>query len=661
MAIPYVNNIDLNNNQMLNMRLQNLAAAPPNPLDGFVYYNTATLTAQLYTSGGWITLGHLGEIFTTALLAKLNGIATGATLVADSTTNGNILINGVQNVVYTHPTGTNPHGTTKADVGLGSVENKSAATILAELSSAQIATSLGFAPRKFLDGLDASKPAATGSKIFYVATDTGKIYLDNAASSWIQVGGQDTMAWANITGKPTTFTPPIATPSLLGGIKVGANLTIDANGVLSANSNPASYIIREEEFIISGGQTTFNLADGTYNVGTNALEIFVNGARFPNRVVTEASSSSFTLPAGLADGTVVFARYLQTINITPYPVHKSEHLAGGTDPIPVATTSADGLMSAVDKVKLDGSYTSAQADAAISTAINALIAGSPGALDTLNELAAAMGDDPNFATTVTNALANKVDKITGKGLSTEDFTTVLLTKLNGIATGAQVNNISAANATDLTDAGDTALHYHAADRNRANHTGTQLAATISDFVATVRSSVLTGLSTATNAAITATDTVLGALGKLQAQITGHIGSTGATHGAATTSVNGFMSSTDKTKLDGVATGANNYTHPANHPPAIITQDASNRFVTDTEKTVWNGKTGKYSAAIGDGTATSIVVTHGLNTQNVTVTLRETASPYNVVMTDAQITSVNTITLIFATAPTAGKYTVTVVG
>lgn len=34
------------------------------------------------------------------------------------------------------------------------------------------------------------------------------------------------------------------------------------------------------------------------------------------------------------------------------------------------------------------------------------------------------------------------------------------------------------------------------------------------------------------------------------------------HDAATQSVNGFMSAADKTKLDGIATGANNYTHPA---------------------------------------------------------------------------------------------------
>jgi hypothetical protein len=44
----------------------------------------------------------------------------------------------------------------------------------------------------------------------------------------------------------------------------------------------------------------------------------------------------------------------------------------------------------------------------VATAIGALIDAAPGALDTLNELAAALGDDPSFATTVTNALAGKL-------------------------------------------------------------------------------------------------------------------------------------------------------------------------------------------------------------------------------------------------------------
>ena len=50
--------------------------------------------------------------------------------------------------------------------------------------------------------------------------------------------------------------------------------------------------------------------------------------------------------------------------------------------------------------------------------------------------------------------------------------------------GAEVNNISDANATDLTDGGDSTLHYHSSDRDRANHTGTQLLSTISDVTAT---------------------------------------------------------------------------------------------------------------------------------------------------------------------------------
>lgn len=60
-----------------------------------------------------------------------------------------------------------------------------------------------------------------------------------------------------------------------------------------------------------------------------------------------------------------------------------------------------------------------------------------------------------------------------------------------------------------------------------------------------------------------------------------------TYGLATTSTNGLMSSTDKTKLNGVATGANNYTHPSSHPATMITEDSSHRFVTDAEKADWN--------------------------------------------------------------------------
>ena len=54
-----------------------------------------------------------------------------ATKVEKSTTNGSIKINGTETTVYTHPSGTNPHGTTKSDVGLGNVGNYKAVSTVA--------------------------------------------------------------------------------------------------------------------------------------------------------------------------------------------------------------------------------------------------------------------------------------------------------------------------------------------------------------------------------------------------------------------------------------------------------------------------------------------------------------------------------------------------
>ena len=51
-------------------------------------------------------------------------------------------------------------------------------------------------------------------------------------------------------------------------------------------------------------------------------------------------------------------------------------------------------------------------DSASAAAVTAVLDGAPGALDTLNELAAALGDDENFATSVTNSLSGKLDTST---------------------------------------------------------------------------------------------------------------------------------------------------------------------------------------------------------------------------------------------------------
>ena len=69
---------------------------------------------------------------------------------------------------------------------------------------------------------------------------------------------------------------------------------------------------------------------------------------------------------------------------------------------------------------------------------------------------------------------------------------------------------------------------------------------------------------------------------------------------------------------------------------------------------------KASATVGDGTATTITVTHSLNTQDVTVSVREAATNAGV-LCDWVANGVNTVQLTFATAPTTGQYRATITG
>jgi hypothetical protein len=70
---------------------------------------------------------------------------------------------------------------------------------------------------------------------------------------------------------------------------------------------------------------------------------------------------------------------------------------------------------------------------------------------------------------------------------------------------------------------------------------------------------------------------------------------------------------------------------------------------------------KYSTTIGDGSATSFTVTHGLSTQDIVVMVRQAGSPYGVVDCDVAAASTSTATVAFAAAPSTNQYRVTVIG
>ena len=71
-------------------------------------------------------------------------------------------------------------------------------------------------------------------------------------------------------------------------------------------------------------------------------------------------------------------------------------------------------------------------------------------------------------------------------------------------------------------------------------------------------------------------------------------------------------------------------------------------------------TRKYSTLIGNGSLTSIAVTHSLNTTDVIVGIKE-VSTQAIVYCEIFTTDVNTVTLTFSIAPTSNQYRVTVFG
>lgn len=133
----------------------------------------------------------------------------------------------------------------------------------------------------------------------------------------------------------------------------------------------------------------------------------------------------------------------------------------------------------------------------ISDAIDALIDGAPATYDTLKEISDWIATHQDEYAALIAAIAGKVDKVEGKQLSTEDYTTAEKTKLAGIEAGA--NNYTLPTAT---------------------------------------ASALGGIKVGANLSIDSSTGVLS-----------------GDYSAATTSAAGLMSATDKTKLDGIAEGA----------------------------------------------------------------------------------------------------------
>lgn len=94
---------------------------------------------------------------------------------------------------------------------------------------------------------------------------------------------------------------------------------------------------------------------------------------------------------------------------------------------------------------------------------------------------------------------------------------------------------------------------------------------------------------------------------------------------------------------------------------VNTGTAADLVVTPLTLTNWSGRLRRASTSVGDGLATSYAITHNFNTRDVIVRVFPNSGQFDDVEVDVQRTTVNTVTVVFATAPAANAYRIVVIG
>ena len=206
--------------------------------------------------------------------------------------------------------------------------------------------------------------------------------VDSHTNLATQYGGTGTTTSPNAGQVLYSTSGSTYAPTTLADLVSGSKYQADAPSSpavgdvwIESDSNSDSFdpnIIRRHTFTATGGQTNFvasvNFVDGYEQVYFNGLLLL------KTTDYTTSGNNTVTLTSAAAAGDIIEIVTVTNLNST-------------------------------------NTYTQSEIDTIVTTQINNLIANAPAALNTLDELAAALGDDASFATTVTNSLAEKKKEV----------------------------------------------------------------------------------------------------------------------------------------------------------------------------------------------------------------------------------------------------------
>ena len=395
-------------------------------------------------------------------------------LVGEVTSNKNNLTD-LTNTVNSHTSSkNNPHNVT--------VEQLNAVPNSRTINSKPLTSNITLTASDV--GADASGSAST-------AESNAKSYTNT------QISNLSTSVDTKLSGKAdsshgTHVTYSTTAPVMDGTASVGSASTV----ARSDHKHPTDTSRASQTDLTSHVGDTIKHVTSTERTNWNAAKTHADSTHAPTNAeknqnaFSNIKAGSTTISADTTTDTFEFVAG-SNITLTPDATNDKLTISATNTTYNAASQTASGLMSAADKTKLDGIATGADKT-------------------TVDSALSSTSTNPVQNKIINSALANKVDKVDGKGLSTNDYTTTEKNKLAGIASGANAY-------THPTTAGNKHIPSGGSSGQILRWSSDGTAAWGAD--------------------------------------------NNTTYSAATTSAAGLMSAADKTKLNGIATGANAYTHP----------------------------------------------------------------------------------------------------